>query len=187
MFIIFGFRRRASRLGIVFMMCDFCHTPAANAITRVRRYFTLFFIPVIPVGTKYSRTCTLCGRSTSISKEAADQLIESAQRANGSPNSASASSPSVPNTSIDSSSHPAPPSVPSLGTARPPEPPNGDRANMVYCSWCGKQRATNAPAIHHCGSRERPAVYCMNCGTVLQAGALACASCGTPTATLSPR
>ena len=55
-----------------------------------------------------------------------------------------------------------------------------DEGGIIYCSWCGKQRSVNAQAIHHCGSRERPAVYCMHCGTSLEDGVPACASCGTP-------
>jgi hypothetical protein len=46
----------------------------------VRRYFTLFFVPVIPLGTKYFTTCTMCGRVTSITKEGADQYMAAATR-----------------------------------------------------------------------------------------------------------
>jgi len=81
MLIIFGFRRKVARLAVVFSMCGFCHTPAAHPVTRIRRYFTLFFIPLIPVGTKYTTTCTLCGRSALITKETADGLVASAQQA----------------------------------------------------------------------------------------------------------
>jgi hypothetical protein len=56
---------------------------------------------------------------------------------------------------------------------------------VVFCSWCGKERAVDAQSIHHCGSMERPAVYCMNCGTPFDAGASTCASCGTPSSQLS--
>jgi hypothetical protein len=52
-------------------------------------------------------------------------------------------------------------------------------SRVIYCSWCGKQRALNAQAIHHCGSMDRPAVYCMNCGASLEEGAPSCTSCGT--------
>jgi zinc-ribbon family len=83
MLIIFGFRRRASRLAVIFTMCSFCHTPAAHAVTRLRKFFTLFFIPVIPIGTKYTTTCTLCGRSALISKDTADKLVAFAQQADG--------------------------------------------------------------------------------------------------------
>jgi len=55
---------------------------------------------------------------------------------------------------------------------------------VIYCSWCGKERAVNAQAIHHCGSMERPAAYCMSCGSPLD-GAPNCASCGTPSSKVS--
>jgi zinc-ribbon family len=72
MIILFGFRRRAARLATIFVMCGACRTPAAHALTRTRRYFTLFFIPVIPLGSKYFTTCTMCGHGTQITKEGAD-------------------------------------------------------------------------------------------------------------------
>jgi hypothetical protein len=64
-----------------------------------------------------------------------------------------------------------------------PQPP--DAQKVIYCSWCGKSRESNAQAIHHCGSLERPAAYCMQCGTPLETGAAVCAACGTPSSTLS--
>ncbi len=80
MFILFGFRRRSARLGAVFAMCQFCHTPAAQQVVRTRRYFTLFFVPVIPLGSSYATTCTMCGRSSRITAEAAQQLVATAQQ-----------------------------------------------------------------------------------------------------------
>jgi hypothetical protein len=46
---------------------------------RTRRWFTLFFVPVIPLGTKYFTTCSLCGRATQITKEGADHYVASAR------------------------------------------------------------------------------------------------------------
>jgi hypothetical protein len=63
--------------------------------------------------------------------------------------------------------------------------PAENESGVIYCSWCGKQRAVNAAAIHYCGSMERPAVYCMKCGTSFAEGATACTSCGTPATQLS--
>jgi hypothetical protein len=60
----------------------------------------------------------------------------------------------------------------------------GGEPGVIYCSWCGKERAVNAQAIHHCGSKERPVVYCMTCGTALD-GASSCTSCGTPASMVS--
>jgi hypothetical protein len=56
---------------------------------------------------------------------------------------------------------------------------------VIFCSWCGKERAVDAQAIHHCGSKDRPAVYCMQCGTPFGEAAATCASCGASTAQLS--
>ena len=76
----------------------------------------------------------------------------------------------------------ASPVTPTLPDAapQPAAPPQ-----VIFCSWCGKERAVNAQAIHHCGSRDRPAVHCMNCGTPFEDGATNCASCGTPVTQLS--
>jgi hypothetical protein len=63
--------------------------------------------------------------------------------------------------------------------------PSVEKSRIIYCSWCGNQRASDAVAIHHCGSLDRPAVYCMNCGTPLGSGAPTCTSCGTPATSVS--
>jgi hypothetical protein len=70
------------------------------------------------------------------------------------------------------------PAAPTVTGSPAPQPENV--SDVIYCSWCGKQRAVNAQAIHHCGSMERPVAYCMRCGTSLEPGAATCSSCGTP-------
>jgi len=47
-----------------------------------------------------------------------------------------------------------------------------------HCTWCG-DRVLVGSEIHDCGPRNRPAIYCMNCGTAFEAGATNCSSCGT--------
>jgi hypothetical protein len=78
--IIFGLRRRGYRMANVFAMCGICHTPAAQAVVRIKTFFTLFFIPLIPVGTKYRSTCTMCGGTIELSKEQADQAMITTQQ-----------------------------------------------------------------------------------------------------------
>jgi hypothetical protein len=78
------------------------------------------------------------------------------------------------------------PGGPQPGSFAPPVAPVQSNENrVIHCSWCGKTRAVDAAAIHHCGSKDRPAVYCMNCGTPFEAGASTCASCGTPVTQVS--
>jgi hypothetical protein len=77
--IIFGIRRKQYRLATVFAVCSVCHSPAAQAVVRVRAFFTLFFLPVIPLGHTYRTTCTMCGRSVKVAKESAEHLVATAQ------------------------------------------------------------------------------------------------------------
>jgi hypothetical protein len=78
-FIIFGLKRKAHRLATIFAMCLDCQTPAAQVLVSVRSFFSLFFVPVVPLGTKYRTTCTMCGTSTTVSAEYADRLMATAQ------------------------------------------------------------------------------------------------------------
>lgn len=69
----------------------------------------------------------------------------------------------------------------SVLTAEPPAP---TPPATIFCSWCGEERASDSHAIHYCGPSDRPALYCLRCGTTLD-GAPACPSCGTPSTELS--
>jgi hypothetical protein len=80
MFLIFGLKRLKRRLATVFAMCGRCSTPAAQVVVRVNTWFSLFFIPVIPLGTRYISTCTLCGESVKIDKAQALQAVAAAQQ-----------------------------------------------------------------------------------------------------------
>ncbi len=80
MFLIFGIKRLKRRLATVFAMCGRCNTPAAQVVVRVGTWFSLFFVPVIPLGTRYISTCTLCGESVKIDKAQALQTVEAARR-----------------------------------------------------------------------------------------------------------
>jgi hypothetical protein len=83
MIILFGFRRRIARLGTAFLLCPHCQTPAAQVVSRVRRYFTVFFIPIIPLGGKYVVTCTMCGRGTQVGQETAEAYLAPVQPPQG--------------------------------------------------------------------------------------------------------
>jgi hypothetical protein len=65
----------------------------------------------------------------------------------------------------------------------PPKPPE---PTSYFCSWCGKERQTDALTIHHCGARSRPAVFCSTCGEDLDPGVECCGRCGTASSELSP-
>ena len=41
-------------LGTVMLLCQRCQRPSANTVVKLRTWFTLFFIPLFPVGVKYA-------------------------------------------------------------------------------------------------------------------------------------
>jgi hypothetical protein len=91
MFLIFGVKRLKRRLATMLAVCGHCGRPAAQVIVRVSTWFSLFFIPVIPLGTKYFSTCTLCGQTMKIDKDQATQMVTAAQQVAADPHA-----PAVP-------------------------------------------------------------------------------------------
>lgn len=73
--IIFGFRSYARLLAIITLVCSRCGNPAAHRVVQHTRKFTLFFIPLFPVSSSRSMTCTFCGAASRLSKEQAADLV----------------------------------------------------------------------------------------------------------------
>ena len=75
MFVIFGFRTRIAILATLSYICETCGVAAAHRVVRRRRWFTLFFIPVFPLGPgRYTDTCINCGRVRQLTKEQAESV-----------------------------------------------------------------------------------------------------------------
>ena len=73
--IIWGYRTRVAVLATITYICDTCGISAAHRVIRRRRWFTLFFIPVAPLGPgKYTDTCINCGRVRQLTKEQAESV-----------------------------------------------------------------------------------------------------------------
>ncbi|MFI7606684.1 zinc-ribbon domain-containing protein [Micromonospora sp. NPDC049366] len=66
MFFIFGFRTKVDRSGVTQQVCRNCGNSAAQVVTRRRTSFTLFFVPLVPVRTRYVQQCTYCGAEYAI-------------------------------------------------------------------------------------------------------------------------
>ena len=64
MLFLFGMRTKAKALAQVENSCSKCARPTMHAIVETRKWFTLFFIPVIPLGSKYLNRCGVCGLTT---------------------------------------------------------------------------------------------------------------------------
>jgi hypothetical protein len=72
--IIFGTRTYLYTLAMLTLVCGRCGNPAAHSLKKRVTKFTLFFVPLFPLNTKYMTQCTFCGAAQEISKEQAEQL-----------------------------------------------------------------------------------------------------------------
>jgi uncharacterized ferredoxin-like protein len=59
-------------LSTLVFTCETCGYRAAHQLTKQNRKFSLFFVPLFSVGTKYLDSCTACGRIIEVSKEQAE-------------------------------------------------------------------------------------------------------------------
>ena len=74
--IIWGYRTRVAILATLTYICETCGIQAAHRVLRRRRWFTLFFIPVAPLGAgKYTDTCINCGRVRQLTREEAESVV----------------------------------------------------------------------------------------------------------------
>ncbi|SEC81603.1 zinc-ribbon family protein [Streptomyces sp. KS_5] len=81
--IIFGTKGYLYQLAILTLVCGQCGNPAAHTLRKRVTKFTLFFVPLFPVSTKYATQCTFCGAEHKVPQEQAEQL--QAQAAAGGP------------------------------------------------------------------------------------------------------
>lgn len=78
--IIFGFRSFVKTLAMITSVCRRCGNPAAHRLIQRSRWFTLFFIPLIPFGFSRYSTCTFCGVTYKVAKDEAERLIAVSQQ-----------------------------------------------------------------------------------------------------------
>ncbi|WP_394436381.1 zinc-ribbon domain-containing protein [Streptomyces sp. SGAir0957] len=73
--IIFGTRGYVFQLAILTFVCGSCGNPTAHTLRKYVTKFTLFFIPLFPVSTKFRTQCTFCGVEHQIGKEQAEAML----------------------------------------------------------------------------------------------------------------
>ncbi|KJK37238.1 hypothetical protein UK15_22920 [Streptomyces variegatus] len=72
--IIFGTKGYLYQLAILTLVCGQCGNPAAHTLRKRVTKFTLFFVPLFPISTKYLTQCTFCGAEQKVTEEQAKQL-----------------------------------------------------------------------------------------------------------------
>ena len=78
MLIVGGTRPKEKELGITQQtyQCTHCNNVLNYKIFRRRNWFTLFWIPVIPLGTKYFISCPICNYGSKIKKAEALEMTQ---------------------------------------------------------------------------------------------------------------
>ncbi len=74
MIFIFGTKGYVTVMGVVTFVCGHCGNPAAQRIEKWVTKFTLFFIPLFPVSTKYVVQCAMCGSQSRLERAEAERL-----------------------------------------------------------------------------------------------------------------
>lgn len=74
MFFLFGFRTKAKPISQQERACTKCVRPTMHAIVETRKWFTLFFIPVIPITRNVFSRCGVCGLTSKCTAEFKDQV-----------------------------------------------------------------------------------------------------------------
>jgi len=105
MIFIFGFRTRTAIMATLSLACRNGHV-AAHRVVKVTRWFTLFFVPVIPFSRKYRSVCIQCGLTLEIPKDTAEEIVTRSAQAGPVPN--------------DTVSPPLPHPFPQSGAVTPP-------------------------------------------------------------------
>jgi hypothetical protein len=81
MFFLFGVRNKAKAIGQMERPCAKCARSTVQTAVESKRWFTLFFIPVIPLGSSLVVRCNLCGLMLKGSPELKNQLPSRAMAA----------------------------------------------------------------------------------------------------------
>jgi hypothetical protein len=71
--LIIGLSSRDFLVATLTFLCERCHQQGAHQLLRRVRRFSLFFVPLIPLGTRYVDVCTVCGRSVDVPRAMAEQ------------------------------------------------------------------------------------------------------------------
>jgi hypothetical protein len=77
MFLIFGLRTTAKRLGPVSMICPVCRQLGGMLLVREVTKLSLFFIPLLPIRTRHVAQCTnpMCGARVAMTGGEAHRLL----------------------------------------------------------------------------------------------------------------
>ena len=110
--VIFGVRTKVFLLTMLTLLCPRCGNPAAHPLHKAVTKFTLFFIPLFPIGVKYTAQCTFCGIENRIPKEDAVRLQAQEEQGQAAQQQAAPGYPPHPSQGVAQQGFPQHPSQP---------------------------------------------------------------------------
>ena len=81
MFFLIGVKTKSKAIAQVERPCTKCARSTVQTAVEAKKWFTLFFIPLIPLGTTRYVKCNLCGLTLKAAGALDDQLAQLAQKA----------------------------------------------------------------------------------------------------------
>ena len=81
MFFLVGMRTKAKAIAQQERTCTKCLRNTMHALVETKKYFTFFFVPIIPLGGNFFARCGVCGLTTKCTSEVKDQLAVKAMAA----------------------------------------------------------------------------------------------------------
>lgn len=80
MFFIVGSMTKVSFVASLFFACAICHNEAAQRLFRARRWHTIFFLPIYPLGHgRYVMQCAHCGSESPVPRDGAERFKADAE------------------------------------------------------------------------------------------------------------
>lgn len=83
MLVIFGTKAYASVLATVMAVCTVCGNPAAQRVEKRVTKFTVFFLPLFTISTRYAVQCAMCGAISRLDQAEAERLASGPTRPGG--------------------------------------------------------------------------------------------------------
>jgi hypothetical protein len=81
MFFLFGVRTKAKPVSQQEQACPKCKRPTMHAIVETCKWFTMFFIPLIPFGRAMFSRCGVCGLNSKYTAEPNGSVTNAAMAA----------------------------------------------------------------------------------------------------------
>lgn len=75
MLLIFGTRVSQTVIAVVSLVCVYCHVRTPQNVIKLTNRFTLFFVPLFPVSSRYVNRCTNCGAETWLTADQARSSV----------------------------------------------------------------------------------------------------------------